>query len=79
MEVLQECYDEGHLVLIKSLLDANGIEFVVQNEHFGSLYPGTSLAFNARLIMVPEYELERARILLSRLDATPLPDLKDAG
>ena len=66
MEKLLECHDEGDLSIIKSLLDANGIEYFVQNEHFGSLYPGISMSFNARIIMVPEVELERAQTLLSQ-------------
>ena len=66
MEKLLECHDEGELAIIKSLLDANGIEHFVQNEHFGSLYPGISMSFNGRIIMVPEVELERAQTLLSK-------------
>ena len=66
MEKLLECHDEGELSIIKSLLDGNGIEYFVQNEHFGSLYPGISMAFNGRIIMVPEVELERAQTLLSQ-------------
>lgn len=66
MKKLLECHDEGELSIIKSLLDANGIEYFVQNEHFGSLYPGISMPFNARIIMVPEVELGRAQTLLNQ-------------
>lgn len=69
-EKLLECHDEGELAVIKSLLDGNNIQYYVQNEHFGSLYPGSSLPFNMRVIMVPESELERAQILLSHLNET---------
>lgn len=65
---LIECHDEGELCLIKSLLTANDIDFFVQNDHFGSLYPGPSMSFNARVVMVPEGELGRAQVLLSRLE-----------
>ena len=46
LEKVFECYDEGELSVIKSLLEANGIPYFVQNEHFGSLYPGVSMSFN---------------------------------
>lgn len=59
--------DEGELALIKSLLDGNGIRYVVQNEHFGSLYPGLSLPFNRRVVLVEEDESERAGMLLRGL------------
>ena len=68
LEKLFECHDEGQLSVIKSLLEGNDIHFFVQNEHFGSLYPGPSMPFNSRIIMVPEEELERAQTLLSRLN-----------
>lgn len=67
MEHIFECYDEGELSVIKSLLEANGIPFFIHNEHFGSLYPGPAMAINRRIVMVQEIDAERARILLSRL------------
>ena len=64
---LIEPQDEGELALIKSLLDGNNIQYFVQNEHFGSLYPGLSLPFNRRVVMVDESDLDRAGILLGKL------------
>lgn len=64
---LVEPYDEGQLALIKSLLDGNGIVYFVQNEHFGSLYPGVALPFNTRVVMVDESDVERAETLLGGL------------
>jgi len=43
---IYECHDEGEISFIKSLLEGSGITFVVENEHFGSLYPGVSIPFN---------------------------------
>ncbi len=57
--------DVGELALIKSLLDGNGILYVVQHEHIGALYPGVSLLCSR--VMVAEGEKQRAEILLSRL------------
>ncbi|MDX1410688.1 MAG: DUF2007 domain-containing protein [Nitrospirales bacterium] len=68
---IYEGHDEGEISIIKSLLDANEITFVVENENFGSLYPGGSIPFNARNIFVPEEDVDRVRILLSRLHETP--------
>jgi hypothetical protein len=68
MVKLRESHDEGELAVIKSLLEANNIEYFVQNEHFGSLYPGSVLPFNTRILMVEESDARRAEILLGELD-----------
>lgn len=59
----------GELAFVKSLLDGNGITYVVRNEHFGSLYSG--VAALACAVMVQDWELERAAILLSKLRDGP--------
>lgn len=64
---LIEPQDEGQLAVIKSLLDGNDIPYFVQNEYFGSLYPGLPLPFNKRVIMVDEADVSRADTLLGRL------------
>lgn len=69
--------DEGELALVKSLLDGNGITYFVQNEFFGSLYPGLPLPFNKRVVMVDESEIARAETLLSAL--TDEPPTAEAG
>ena len=69
MVKLIEPYDEGELALIKSLLEGNDIPYFVQNEHFGSLYPGLALPFNARVVMVDESDMGRAGTLLGELIA----------
>ena len=67
MVKLIEPRDEGELALIKSLLDGNQIMYFIQNEHFGSLYPGLPLPFNSRVVMVEESDLSRAETLLGEL------------
>ena len=69
MVKLIEPHDEGELALIKSLLEGNDIPYFVQNEHFGSLYPGLALPFNARVVMVDESDMGRAGTLLGELIA----------
>ena len=76
---LIECHDEGELCLIRSLLAGNDIDFFVQNDHFGSLYPGLSIPFNTRVVLVPEEELGRAQVLLSRLEEPSSLDEDTAG
>ena len=74
---LRESHDEGELAIIKSLLEANNIPYFVQNEHFGSLYPGNALGFNTRVLMVEESEAARAQTLLSQMDRPHLADASD--
>jgi len=69
MVKLIEPLDQGELAFIKSLLDANGIRYFVQNEHFGSLYPG--LPSVASVVMVGEADLKRAGKLIRRLVQRP--------
>lgn len=70
---LVEPHDEGELALIKSLLDGNDIRYVVRNEHFGSLYPGFPLPFNAREVMVDEADFPRAQTLVRGLTERESP------
>jgi hypothetical protein len=74
--------DENELLLVSSLLEGAGIQFVVHNEHFGSLYPGLNLfPFNERIILVAEPDLDRASLLLRDfLEAVEgAPDAGQAG
>jgi len=64
MVKLIEPLDQGELAFVKSLLDANGIRYFVQNEHFGSLYPGLPSVCS---VMVDETDAKRAGKLVRRL------------
>jgi len=56
--------DENELILITSLLNGDGIDFLVQNEYFGGLYPGLNIfPFNERVILVAEADFDRASLL----------------
>ncbi len=64
--------DEADLAFIRSLLDAEKIPYFVHNDRFGSLEVGPRIdLFNAKAVMVPEEEAERARQLIL--------DLNEAG
>lgn len=65
MMKLLEPQDQGELAFIKSLLDANHIQYFVQNEHFGSLYPG--LPFVCCAVMVHDGDAHRAQQLIQLL------------
>jgi hypothetical protein len=53
--------DENELMMLRSLLEAEGIVYHVHNEHFGGLYPGLNIfPFNERVIFVNESDYERA-------------------
>ena len=62
---LTDAQDMGELGLMKSLLESNGIAYVVLHEHVSSLYPGIP-SFTCR-VMVEESDRADAEILLSRL------------
>jgi putative signal transducing protein len=56
--------DENELMLLTSLLEGNGIDFFVQNEYFGGLYPGLNIfPFNERVILVADADFDRASLL----------------
>lgn len=62
---LMDAQDMGELAVMHSLLDGNGIAYVVQHEHVGSLYPGIP-SMTCR-VLVDEADRARAGTLVSRL------------
>jgi hypothetical protein len=53
--------DENELMMVRSLLDGEGIAYHIHNEHFGGLYPGLNIfPFNERIILVDESDYDRA-------------------
>jgi hypothetical protein len=62
---LTEPHSLAELAIVKSLLDGNGIPYVVHHEHVSSLYPG--IPFLGSKVMIDPVDLSRAELLLSRL------------
>jgi putative signal transducing protein len=62
---LTEPHSLAELAIVKSLLDSNGIPYVVHHEHVSSLYPG--IPFLSSKVMIDPVDLSRAELLLSRL------------
>jgi hypothetical protein len=58
--------NEPELAIIKSILDGEGIDYFVRNEHFGSMQVGPRIElYNAKAILVSEEHYDRARELVS--------------
>ncbi|MGH7848942.1 MAG: DUF2007 domain-containing protein [Thermodesulfobacteriota bacterium] len=57
--------DESELVFLKSMFEASGMPYYVQNEHFGSMYVGSYMSsLNAKTIMVPDDIFDDAKDLI---------------
>lgn len=71
--------DESELVFIKSVLEADGVPFYVQNDNFGSLYSGAYVNyFNAKTILVPEdYYDDAKEIIKSVIPGAEFPVFAD--
>lgn len=61
VEVVLSTKDPGEVALIKSLLEAEDIPFIVQGDHFSSLY-GYMIPVR---FLVPKNKVEEAKALLS--------------
>ena len=58
--------NEAELAIIKSLLNGEGIDFFVRNDHFGSLKVGPHIELlNAKMIFVHSEQYDHARELIS--------------
>ena len=56
----------AELALIRGLLDAEKINYYVQNDNFGSMYIGPQIElYNKKMIMVQDDQYERARDMLT--------------
>ncbi len=57
--------DENEMIMIRSLLESEGIPYQVRNDQFGTLYPGPgNFGLNERTIFVDEYDYETASALI---------------
>ncbi|MCI0480373.1 MAG: DUF2007 domain-containing protein [Candidatus Dadabacteria bacterium] len=62
--------DESELVFLKSMFEASGMPYYVQNEHFGSMYSGSFMSsLNAKTIMVPDDIFDDAKDLILSVNA----------
>ena len=57
--------NDAELALIKSLLDGEGIQYLVHNDHFGTLRVGPRIELlNTKTIMVAETQFDRAKEII---------------
>lgn len=73
--------DESELVFLRSMLEASGMPYYVQNEHFGSMYSGSFMSsLNAKTIMVPDDIFDDAKdLILSVNPGAVFEDERGAG
>jgi hypothetical protein len=58
------------LAVLLSLLESEGIYYLVSNDHFGSLHVGPIIPlYNEKIVFVPESDFETARALVTPIDA----------
>jgi hypothetical protein len=67
--------DEIELAIIRGILDAEGIYYVIHNDHFGSLEIDPQIdLFNKKTIMVAPEDAARAKEIICDLLAHHLPE-----
>jgi len=58
------------LAVVRSLLESEGIYYLVSNDHFGSLHVGPIIPlYNEKIVLVPETDFEAAKALVTPLDS----------
>lgn len=63
--LIQEFYDLAQAYIAKGVLDANGIDAIVDNEIMSSVYPITITPLGAIRLMVRRGDLDAARKILN--------------
>ena len=62
MKKLYSPENDSELAIIRSILDGEGIQYFVHNDHFGTLKVGPKIdLLNVKTIMVSEDQYERAK------------------
>ena len=67
-QTILETYDTGQIAFLKSLLDANGIDYVVDNEHVATFMARSGIPL---VLKVAEQDLEKTRELLGDFQQEP--------
>ena len=71
---------EAQLAVIRSLFEAEGIEFFVKNDHFGTTFTGPQIDnYNAKTVWVAEPFEARARVLVAELQSAPTEPRRKSG
>ena len=68
MEKIASPRNEAELITLMSLLEAEGIQYFVHNDNFGTMLVGPLISlYNSKAIMVPESLADRAREIVAEL------------
>ena len=68
MEKIFDPQNEAELAVVKSLFEAEGIQYFVQNDNFGSILVGPQISnYNVKTILVPGEYADRARDIVAEL------------
>ena len=60
--------NEAELITLRSLLEAEGIQYFVHNDNFGTMLVGPLISlYNSKAIMVPDQFAGRAREIVAEL------------
>jgi hypothetical protein len=71
--------DELELAMIRGVLDSEGINYFIHNDHFGSMRVGPQIdLLNKKTIMVAPEDAERVKTVISDLLDRELPEEKAA-
>ena len=69
---LHRC-DQAEAVVVKSLLESEGIPALLRSRLALSVYPFSVGAQGEVVVLVPESEIKRSRVLLDRVNFGPTP------
>ncbi|HEY2994211.1 MAG TPA: DUF2007 domain-containing protein [Methylomirabilota bacterium] len=69
---LRRC-DQAEALVVKSLLESEGIPALLRSRLALSVHPFSVGAQGEVVVMVPESEIKRSRVLLDRLNFGPTP------
>jgi hypothetical protein len=69
---LHRC-DQSEAMVVKSLLESEGIPTLLRSRLALSVHPFSVGAQGEVVVLIPESEVERSRVLLARLESRPRP------
>lgn len=75
MKEIYTSRSEAELIVVRSVLDAEGIPYFVRNETFGSIVVGPRIdKYNTKSIVVSDESADRALELVAQFDAAGAPE-----
>jgi len=72
--VVRRCFRLSEAQIVKSILEAEGIDVFLPDEHLLGIEPGAETALGGARVMVRGVDLNRAREILSAMGETENPN-----